>query len=267
MIFIGEKINGTRKAIGEAILARDTAHIEEVARAQAEAGADYLDINAGTSPEREAEDMLWLIDIVQGVCELPICIDSSSPEVLAAAMERVTQTPMVNSINADPVRLAAFLPLIRQRDCAVIALAMDESKSGMPKTPGERQENVDKVLAATREAGIADEKVFIDPLIMAVGTDNSAGMGAMDMIRWIRQTYPEAHITGGFSNISFGMPNRAVVNRTFLTMAMMAGADAAVIDPTSTAIIEAVTATNMLLGKDRFCRKYTTAAKNGFVKR
>lgn len=266
MIFIGEKINGTRKAINEAILARDAAYIEEVARAQAEAGAGYLDINAGTSPEREVEDMLWLIDTVQGVCELPICIDSSSPDVLAAAMERVSQTPMVNSINADPARLLAFLPLIRQRDCAVIALAMDESKSGMPKTAEERQENVNRVMAATRQAGVPDEKVFIDPLIMAVGTDNGAGMGAIEMIRWICEKYPETHITGGFSNISFGMPNRAVVNRTFLTMAMMAGADAAVIDPTNTAIIEAVTATNMLLGKDRFCRKYTTAAKNGFVK-
>lgn len=267
MIFIGEKINGTRKMVQQAILDRDAPYIEQVATSQAQAGADYLDINAGTSPTREGEDMLWLIDTVQKVTDVPICIDSSSPEVLALAIDRVAKTPMVNSINADPARLEAFIPLIHKKGCAVIALAMDESVSGMPKNQEERQHNVDKIMKATRTAGIADSQVFIDPLIMAVATDNDAGLGAVGMIRWIRENYPEAHITGGFSNISFGMPERAVVNRTFLTMAMMAGADAAVIDPTSTAVIQAVKATDMLLGKDRFCRKYTKAAKDGFVKK
>jgi 5-methyltetrahydrofolate--homocysteine methyltransferase len=267
MIFIGEKINGTRKLIKEAVLARNGAYISAVAKQQSEAGADYLDINAGTSPEREAEDMGWLIDTVQGAVETPICIDSSSPEVLKTALDRIHKTPMVNSVNADPKRLESFLPLIKAKDCAVIALAMDESKSGMPKNNDERRENIEKIFAATRKAGVPDGKVFVDPMIMAVATDTTAGIQTLEIIRWIRDTYPDAHITGGFSNISFGLPNRALVNRTFLGLAIAYGADAAVIDPVSPAIIESLKATEMLLGKDRFCRKYTVAAKEGFIKK
>jgi 5-methyltetrahydrofolate--homocysteine methyltransferase len=267
MIFIGEKINGTRKLIQQAVLDRNAAYITEVAKAQADAGADYLDINAGTSPDRETDDMLWLIDTVQAAVETPICIDSSSPKTLTAALERVNKTPMVNSVNADPARLGSFLPLIKSKNCAVIALAMDESKSGMPKDNGERRENIERIFTATRAAGIPDGSVFVDPLIMAVATDQTAGNQAFEMIRWIRATYAEAHITGGFSNISFGLPNRALVNRTFLSLAIAFGADAAVIDPCSVTIIESLKATDMLLGKDRFCRRYTVAAKEGFVRK
>jgi 5-methyltetrahydrofolate--homocysteine methyltransferase len=267
MIFIGEKINGTRKAIKEAVIARNGGFIQAAAQQQAAAGADYLDINAGTSPEREMEDMLWLIDTVQGAVETPVCIDSSSPEVLRAALEKARKTPMVNSINADPKRLENFLPLIRAKGCAVIALAMDESKAGMPKNNEERRENIEAIFSATRKAGIADGNVFVDPMIMAVATDTGAGLQCFEIIRWIRGAFPDAHITGGFSNISFGLPNRALVNRTFLTLAIASGADAAVIDPSSAAIIESLKASEMLLGKDRFCRKYTVAAKEGFIKK
>jgi 5-methyltetrahydrofolate--homocysteine methyltransferase len=267
MLFIGEKINGTRKLIQQAVLERNAAYIATVAKDQADAGADYLDINAGTSPDRETEDMLWLIDTVQAAADTPICIDSSSPKTLGAALERVNKTPMVNSVNADPARLENFLPLIKRRGCAVIALAMDESKSGMPKDNAERRENIERIFKATREALIPDNSVFVDPLIMAAATDQAAGSQALEMIRWIRETYAEAHITGGFSNISFGLPNRALVNRTFLTLAIAYGADAAVIDPASVTIIESLKATEMLLGKDRFCRRYTVAAKEGFVRK
>lgn len=265
MIFIGEKINGTRKSIATAIQARDKAAIEEVAKAQADAGADYLDVNAGVDPTTEMEDMMWLLDVVQGVTDVPICIDSSTPEVIKAAMEKVSKTPMINSVNADPARLDAFLPFIKEKDCAVIALAMDESKGSMPKDNDERKANVKFIFERTRAAGIADDKVFVDPLIMSAGTDQKAGVECMEMIRWIRDTYPECHITGGFSNISFGLPERKIVNRTFLTMAIMSGADAAVIDPTSQAILEALKATDLLMGNDRFCKGYTKAVKNGFT--
>jgi 5-methyltetrahydrofolate--homocysteine methyltransferase len=267
MIFIGEKINGTRKIIQQAILEHNAAFISETAASQANAGADYLDINAGTSPERETDDMLWLIDTVQAVVDTPICIDSSSTKVLNAALSRVARTPLVNSINADPKRLLSFLPLIKDKGCSIIALAMDESKSGMPKNNDERRENIEKIFKATREYGIPDGNIFVDPLIMSIATDITAGTQALDIIRWIRETYPEAHITGGFSNISFGLPNRALVNRTFLTLAIAAGADSAVIDPASVTVIESLKATDMLLGNDKFCRKYTLAAKIGFSKK
>ena len=265
MIIIGEKINGTRKVIGEAIRARDRATIEAVVHEQVDAGATYLDVNAGTDPDRELEDMLWLIDIVQELTDTPISIDSSSEATLLAAIEAVHATPLVNSINADPARLEAFVPIIARTGCPVIALALDESKSGMPKDIDERMANIERMVQATRAAGIADDQLYIDPLIMAVATDQTAGVQVLDCIRLIHQTYPEAHITGGLSNISFGLPCRAVVNRTFLTLAMQEGLDSAVCNPANPSLIEAIKATEMLLGKDRFCRKYTKAAKKGFT--
>jgi 5-methyltetrahydrofolate--homocysteine methyltransferase len=266
MVIIGEKINGTRKAVKEAILAGDRLYIERIAKEQAEAGADYLDVNAGTNPDRETNDMLWLLDIIQNVTDVPLCIDSSSPQTLKAALEQAKLLPMVNSINADPRRLESFVPIVGEKGCPVIALALDESRSGMPKTTEERLENIAKIFAKTREAGIADGHIYIDPLIMAVSTDNNACIEALSCIRMIRERYPQAHITGGLSNISFGLPKRELVNRTFLTLAMSAGMDSAVCDPANTALIESLKAADMLLGRDRFCRKYTVAAKQGFLK-
>jgi 5-methyltetrahydrofolate--homocysteine methyltransferase len=267
MIFIGEKINGTRKTVQEAVLKRDRAFIEKTALEQAQAGADYLDVNAGTSPDRETDDMLWLIGIVQEVTELPICIDSSSPGTLAAALAHVKQTPMVNSVNADPARLEAFLPLIRDKEAPVIALALDESQTGMPKTVGERMENVRRVMEAAASYGIPEERLYIDPLIMSVATDDTAGPAVLEAIRAIRAAYPAAHITGGLSNISFGLPVRELVNRTFLTLAMAAGMDSAVVNPANRALIESLKATDLILGRDRFCRSYTKAVKAEFARK
>jgi 5-methyltetrahydrofolate--homocysteine methyltransferase len=267
MIFIGEKINGTRKVIQEAILKRDRGFIEKTALEQAQAGADYLDVNAGTSPDRETDDMLWLIGIVQEVTDVPVCIDSSSPGTLAAALGSVKQTPLVNSVNADPARLKAFLPLIREKDAPVIALALDESTTGMPKTVAERMENIRRVMEAAASYGIPEERFFIDPLIMSVATGDTAGAAVLEAIRAIRAAYPKAHITGGLSNVSFGLPDRELVNRTFLTLAMAAGMDSAVLNPASRAIVESLKATELILGNDRFCRAYTRAAKAGFVKK
>jgi 5-methyltetrahydrofolate corrinoid/iron sulfur protein methyltransferase len=268
LILIGEKINGTRKSVQKAILERDASAICMLVKEQAEAGADYLDVNAGTGPEREQEDMLWLLELVQKEApDVSICIDSSSSETLRAALEHVEKTPMVNSINADARRLENFIPLISQRKCPVIALALDESKSGMPKSNAERMDNLKRIFNATRNAGIPDENVFVDPLIMAVATDNKAALEVLECIRNIHAEYPNAHITGGLSNISFGLPERSLVNHTFLTLAMREGMDSAVCNPANHSLIGAVKTTEMLLGKDRFCRNYTKAAKNGFVRK
>lgn len=264
MIIIGEKINGTRKAIGQAILFRDKDLIESVAVEQAEAGAGYIDINAGTAPDRETEDMLWLIETVEAVTDVPLCIDSSSPQTLIAALAKVKLTPMINSINADPKRLDSFLPIIQKSGSPVIALAMDESKSGMPKTLEERIANLDVIFEATRSAKIDDTLIFVDPLIMTISTDSTAAVACLDTIKAIHERYPKAHITGGLSNISFGLPERGLLNRTFLALAMMNGLDSAVINPNAEGIVATMKAVDALLNRDRFCRNYTKAAKNSF---
>jgi 5-methyltetrahydrofolate--homocysteine methyltransferase len=264
MQIIGEKINGTRRRVGEAVINRDADFIRDLALSQAQAGADLLDVNAGTPPDRELDDLVWLVKTVQEAVDVPLCLDSPNFEALAAAVSEVNHVPMINSINGDSEKLANILPLVSKHGCTVIALALDEI--GMPKGVEDRMSVIRRVFEATRTAGIQDGRVYVDPLIMAIATDTRAGVTVLETMRTVRAEFPDAHITGGFSNISFGLPGRALINRTFLTLVLEAGMDSAIIDPTDKDFHEALLTTELLLGRDRFCRAYTQAFRAGKIK-
>ncbi len=263
MILVGEKINGTRKRVGEAVTSRDEAFIRGLAVEQAEAGADFIDINAGTSPHREPDDLAWLARIVQQAVDVPLCLDSSNPDALSAGFAEVKQAPMINSISAEPYRLENVLPLVALNRCLLIGLAVDET--GMPKGLDGRMRAVGKLLKATRDAGVLDESVYIDPLILTIATDTSSGEMVLHAIRSIRSEYPNVHIIGGLSNISFGLPKRSLLNRTFLTLALAAGMDSAIVDPTDQDLRETLLASEVLLNRDRYCRCYTQAYRAGQI--
>ena len=260
MQIIGETINGTREEVGTAIANRDEAFIKYLAKEQVEAGADLLDINAGTTPDREADDLAWLVRIVQEATEVPLCLDSANPLALTEALKDIRQEPMINSINGDPERLENILPIIIKYHCMVIAMALDGLR--FPKSVEDRLTVLEKVFNATRNIGVSNEKVYIDPLVMTVGTDIKAGLIALETIKVIKRIYPKSHIICGLSNISFGLPGRSLINRTFLTLAMEAGLDSAIFDPMDQQLRESLLATELLLGKDPFCRKYTQAFKS-----
>src|SRR5512136_988429 len=144
MEIIGEKINGTRKRVAQAIAERDTAFIQQLAHQQAEAGSAWLDVNAGTHPHQEPADLVWLIETVQAAVDLPLCLDSANPQALAVAIKAVNKTPLINSISGEPSRLEGILPLVAEYNCRVIALALDAKK--IPETSSARIAVVDKVL-------------------------------------------------------------------------------------------------------------------------
>jgi 5-methyltetrahydrofolate--homocysteine methyltransferase len=145
----------------------------------------------------------------------------------------------------------------------VIAVALDES--GIPKSVEDRLNVVKRIFNATREAGISDEKMYVDPLIMTIATVTQAGLIALESMREIKRRYPRAHITCGLSNISFGLPRRSLINRTFLSLALEAGLDSAIVDPTNQELRESLLATELLLGRDHFCRNYTRASRSGQI--
>ena len=229
MKIIGEKINGTRKRVAQAIAERDVTFIQDLARQQAEAGSAWLDVNAGTHPNQEPDDLVWLIETVQAVVDTPLCLDSANPQALAVAIKAVRQTPMINSISGEPQRLEGILPMVAEHGCQVIALAMDDKK--IPETGEARVAVIHKVLDATRVAGIPDEHLYVDPLAMTIGTNIQSGLIAFDTMRAVHADYPEVHLTIGLSNISFGLPARSFINRDFLTLALAAGLDSAILDP------------------------------------
>ena len=257
MIIIGEKINGTRKAVGTAVACKDADFIKNLALTQAQAGADYLDINAGSKPEDEPEDLVWLVKVVQEATDKPLCLDSPNPKALEAAIKHVNKTPMINSISGEPERLESILPLAAYHDCPVIALALDEN--GIPKDVDGRMAVVRKIFTRTQKAGLKDDKIFVDPLIMTIATEQQAAHIAMDTIKKIHQEYPESHFTAGLSNISFGMPGRTAINQAFLIVALEAGLDSAIVDPTDRQLRTALYAAQVILGRDRHCMNYNRA--------
>ncbi|MFW6097698.1 MAG: dihydropteroate synthase, partial [Chloroflexota bacterium] len=261
MKIIGEKINGTRKRVAQAISERDGATIRDLATRQVEAGAHWLDVNAGTHPAQEADDLVWLIEQVQAVTDAPLCLDSANPQAVAAAVEAVDKTPMINSISGEEKRLDEILPIVAAHGCQVIALAMD-SKS-VPSASQERIAIIRRVLERTRQAGVPDEQVFVDPLAMTIATDNNSAMAALETISGVRDEFPQCHFTIGLSNISFGLPARSQINRTFLTMAMQAGLDSAILDPLDRQLQATILTTELLLGRDRHCLNFVRAARDG----
>ena len=263
MKIIGEKINGTRKTVAAAIANRDIEFIQNLAKRQVEGGAHWLDVNAGTHPDREVDDMLWLIDLIQGVTDAPLCLDSANPKALTAAMGAVQKTPMINSISGEPDRLMNVLPIVAQHGCEVIALCMDDK--GIPVDVEGRMAVARKLFAATRAAGVPDEKVYVDALVMTIATNTDAGCATLDTIRAVRAEFPQAHISLGLSNVSFGLPLRSLVNRTFLTLAIAAGMDTAIIDPNDRELKAALFATDLLLGHDKHCLNYTRAYRKGLL--
>lgn len=261
MIIIGEKINGTRKEVAVAIAAKDEEKIRMLARTQVEAGAFYIDVNAGTTPDIEPETLVWLVKLVQDEVDVPLALDSPNPEALRAAIAAVKQTPLINSVSAEKDRIAHVLPIAVEYKCPLILLAV--SDSGLPKGIDDRMQVIRELIALSREQGIADADMFVDPLIMTIATGNEHGNIALDTMRAVREEFPQVHLTGGLSNISFGMPMRGILNNSFISMAIAAGLDSAITDPTDRNLLGTILAAEALQGRDRFCKNYNGSYRRG----
>lgn len=264
MLIIGEKINGTLKKTGAAIAARDAGFIQDLAQRQAQAGANYIDINAGTPADHEPDDLVWLIEAVQAVVDVPLCLDSSNPLALKSGMESARQSPLVNSISGEARRLEGILPLVAGRHSSVIALLLDDA--GIPPDVDKRVSIAQRILSETRRAGVPDENVYIDPLAIALSTKTEGCLIALETMRTLRAQLPAVRFCVGLSNVSYGLPLRAIINQAFLAQALAAGLDAAILDPLDPGLYDMLLATELVLGRDRFCRNYTRAFRAGKIK-
>ncbi len=265
LAIIGEKINGTRRHVAQAIEQRDAAVIRDLAVKQAEAGAAWLDVNAGTRSSAEPDDLVWLIETIQPVVEIPLCLDSANPLAVAAGVQVVERTPMVNSISGEPQRMEGLLPLVAEHGCSVIALSMDST--GIPGTCEGRLDVARRVMTATRARGVPDDHVYLDPLAMTLATNTDGAKITLETIRAMRQEFPDAHLTMGLSNISFGLPARSHINRAFLTLALAEGLDSAILDPLDREMMAALVAAELVLGQDHHCLDYTRAYRAGLFTR
>lgn len=263
MIIIGEKVNGFIPRTLQAIEEKDEAYIREIALKQTEFGANYIDVCAGTAPEIERETMRWLIDLVQDTVDTPICLDSSDVEVLLEMMELIKKPGMINSVSGETGKCEAIFPAIKDSDWKVVALTCDQN--GIPTDPKVKFDIAETLIAQAQEYNIPVGSIFIDPLVTTLATTGDSLLSFNEAVRLIKGKYPDVHITSGLSNISFGMPYRKAINTQFLALAMSAGMDSAIMDPTSADMRATLYATDALLGNDDYCMNYLTAFRQGLI--
>ena len=257
MLIVGELINSSRKAIKEAIDAEDAEAIKKIARDQAECGADYIDVNAGTYVGKEDQYMKWLVSTVQSAVEIPCCIDSPDPKVVEAAMELHKGTPMLNSISLEKERWDALLPVVAGSEIKVIALCM--SDSGMPESKDDRLSIASDLINSLVKNNVPVENIYVDPLVQPISTNDSYGMEFMNAVNAIMTEFPGVHTICGLSNISYGLPERKLLNQAFMVMAICKGLDSAIINPLDKRMMANVYAAETLAGRDEFCGNYLTA--------
>lgn len=246
---IGERINPTgKKLFKEALKRRDLDYIMKQAIEQTDGGAEILDVNVGLPDIDEREMMLLAVDAVQSVCDAPLQIDTTETEVLEAALRNVSGKPIVNSVNGEDEKLDAVLPLVKKYGAAVVGLTLD--KDGIPKTAEKRFEIAEKILNRALEYGIPKRDVYIDCLTLTASAEQDNVMETVKALRMVRERLGLKNVLG-VSNVSFGLPNRELVNSTFLTMAMSNGLDLPIMNPNNAAMTGAVGAFRLLSGYDR----------------
>lgn len=242
---------------------RDTAFIQQEARKQAEAGAHYIDVNAGTLLEGEPEALEWLVTTVQEVVALPLSLDSPRRAALERALRVHRGRPIINSITAERERFSSLLPLVVEYNCRVIALCMDDE--GVPRTGVRRMEIGSRLVEELTGAGVAPDDIFLDPCVMPVSVSEEnvepPGVVVYDCLRQLRESFPGVHLSAGLSNVSFGLPKRKLINQAACLVFMAAGLDAAILDPTDARLMSLIAAAEAVLGRDEFCMNYLALSR------
>ena len=263
MIVIGELINSTRKVINQAIESKDKEYLQDIAKRQMEAGARIIDVNTAASGD-EVENMKWLVEIVQEVVSLPLCIDSPNPKAIEAGLALCKQRAVVNSISGESQRYAEIIPLVKEYKAQVIALCMEDG--GMPETVEDRLRIAEKLVADLLRDGLAEADIFLDPLIKPLGVNHFFGVQGMEATSQLRQHFPKVHIVSGLSNISFGLPERKLLNRAYMTMCAAMGMDSFIMDPLDQPLMSLLAAAKALNGQDAYCMEYIKGVRSQKIK-
>jgi 5-methyltetrahydrofolate--homocysteine methyltransferase len=265
VIIIGEKINASIPSIREAIINRDGEKLLNTASEQVNAGASYIDINVGTGEGSSADEirsMQWLIGLLREKTDSFFCIDSADTNVLKAGLEAgQDKAGLINSVKATDTSIAEILSLSADFQVPVIGLAMDQK--GIPMDVAGRIRACEKIAQGAKKYGVPLHHIYFDPLVLPLSTDSAQGMVTLDTIREIKKAFPDAKTVLALSNVSYGLPERSLINVALLHMAMLLSVDAVLLNPLDSAIKAAILAAQVILGKDRHSRRYTRACRQG----
>lgn len=265
MRIVGERINTSRARVNTAVENRDAEYIQTDILAQLEAGAGLIDVNTGSRRESELEDLIWLIDVIQEAApKAHLSLDSPNPDVLKQVVHRAKEMPMLNSTTAEKVRFQKMAPVIQRRECDVLALCIDDR--GIPKNALQIYENASFLVPELEKLGVPRERIYLDTVLTAVSTNHDAALLSFDVNRRIHKDFEGVNTICGLSNVSFGMPNRSLINSIYIALAMKSGLDAAICNPLNEQLMDTILATNVLLGEDPWCQNYTSAIRSGRIK-
>ncbi len=251
-VVIGEKINPTgRKKLAAALKERNLDYVRNLADKQIAAGVDVLDVNVGVPGIDDVAMLSQVVQLLTDEYDIPLCLDSPNPDALTAALPLCPGKTLVNSVNGEEKSLSAVLPLVKEHGAAVIGLTMDDD--GIPNDPEGRLAIAEKIIERAAKRGIPADDIVIDPLVLTVGADYRASSVTLQTIELVRAKFG-VNVNLGASNVSFGLPERDVVNMAFLSMAIYAGATCAITDPMKYSLH--IRATDLLRGRDANAMRY-----------
>jgi 5-methyltetrahydrofolate corrinoid/iron sulfur protein methyltransferase len=261
MYVIGELINGMFSNVKKAIQAKEGQIIQDLAKAQVDAGATALDVNVGPATREAVWGLLWLVENIRKVSDIPVAIDNAKWDVMQEVVPQVPGDKIINSSKADEELLDKYVPLAVENNVSLIALTLDQV--GVPNDVDRRVELAATILTKCAEHGLDTDKLFIDPIILPV---NVAGSQAVHVLRALEQmrmlSDPAPHFVLGLSNLSQNCANRSLINRVYLAMARGAGLDAAIMDPLDTELMDVAITTDLLCGQTIYCDSFLEAARS-----
>ncbi|MDD5431780.1 MAG: dihydropteroate synthase [Candidatus Omnitrophica bacterium] len=258
MLIIGELINGMYQNIAKAIKEKDKSVIQKCALDQVNSGSDVLDINCGPASKQPVQDLPWLVEVIQEVTDKPLCLDSSKPLVIEAGLRIAKNKVIINSTTADIEKMEVLIPLAKKYNAKLIGLTI--SSKGIPQNKDQRLELAATIVATCSDKGFPIEDLYIDPIVMPVNVAQAQMKDILDSIhefKIISDPSPKTII--GLSNVSQGTIARNLINRTFLTMAVASGLDAAILDPLDKELMDSVITAELLLNKNIYCDSFLEA--------
>ncbi len=263
LLYIGESLNASIPKVKEAVTTHDEDTIKGLAQRQEECGAHMLDVNAAVTGQNEIEDLVWMVELVQDVTDLPLVLDSSNPEALQAALKVYKgERAIISSVTGEWTEgHENLLALAVENNCGLVAMSMD--KSGISNDAEERFKVAEELFEHTTKAGLKPENLYIDPLVMTISADTKAGATFLNLMTMLDERLPDARKFCGASNVSYGMPLRKLINHTFIPMIVALGMDAFLVNVRDQGLMAIFRACATLIGQDEWSMEYITAFREG----
>ncbi len=258
MFIIGELINGMYSNIGSAIKERNKLIVQKCALEQLACGADALDVNCGPASKQPLSDIVWLVEAIQEVTDKTLCLDSSKPSVIEEGLKSSRNKVIINSTTADPEKMDALFPLAAKYNAGIIGITI--SSKGIPQNKEQRLELAAAIVSNCQERSFPVERLYLDPIVLPVNVAQGQMKDILDSISEFKIiSQPSPRTVLGLSNVSQGTVLRKLVNRIFLTMAVVYGLDSAILDPTDKDLLDALITAEVILNKNIYCDSFLEA--------